>query len=203
MSSDSAPIDLGTSETAPSLPVPPAARDRILTVAGRLFYHDGYRAIGVDRVIAEADVAKATFYKHFPSKDALIVAWIERAEAASLKSAVPMEGPHPLTDYALRMIEIAGRPTCMGCTYQASAAEFGATDHPAHRAALGVKRRVLDDLEARAIAQGLAPAREGAEAVFLFLEGIWATRRMFGPDAPLDNAPRAVQALIASFGGIS
>ncbi|MGL5012068.1 MAG: TetR/AcrR family transcriptional regulator, partial [Paracoccaceae bacterium] len=59
---------------------PPSARDRIVTTAGSLFYREGYRAIGVDRVIAEADVAKATFYRHFPSKDDLIVAWVETAE---------------------------------------------------------------------------------------------------------------------------
>lgn len=178
---------------------PPSARDRILAVAGRLFYRDGYRAIGIDRVIAEAEVAKATFYKHFPSKDALIVAWIETSEARAIKAAPPVEGPCPLTDYALSMIAIADRPTCLGCTYQVSAAEFSAPDHPAHLAALGVKRRVLAALETRAAAQGVTPPRQVAEAVFLFLEGIWAARRMFGAEAPLDNAGPAVQALIGSF----
>lgn len=181
--------------------VPLSARDRILAVAGRLFYRDGYRAIGIDRVIAEAEVAKATFYKHFPSKDALIVAWIEGSEARALASAPPLTGPQPLTDYALAMIAIAERPSCLGCTYQVSAAEFSAPDHPVHLAALGVKRRVLEGLETRARAQGLTAPRAVAEAVFLLLEGIWAARRMFGPDAPLDNAPRAVQTLIDSFTG--
>lgn len=182
-----------------SAEAPPSARDRILAVAGQLFYRDGYRAIGVDRVIAEAAVAKATFYKHFPSKDDLIVAWIESSEAAALKAAPSASGSQPVTDYALAMIAIAELPSCLGCTYQVSAAEFSAPDHPAHLAALGVKRRVLDALETRALAQGLTPPRQVAEAVFLFLEGIWAARRMFGREAPLDNAPRAVQALINSF----
>lgn len=177
----------------------PSARERILSVAGRLFYRDGFRAIGIDRVIAEADVAKATFYKHFPSKDDLIVAWIEGSEAQALKTAPPADGPRPLTDYALNMIAIANRPSCLGCTYQVSAAEFSAPDHPAHRAALAVKHRVLEALTLRATAQGIATPRRAAEAVFLFLEGIWAARRMFGPDAPLDTAPQAVQALIGSF----
>ncbi len=177
----------------------PSARDRILSVAGRLFYRDGFRAIGIDRVIAEAEVAKATFYKHFPSKDDLIVAWIEGSEAQGLKSAPPPDGPQPLTDYALNMIAIASRPSCLGCTYQVSAAEFSAPDHPAHRAALAVKRRVLEALSLRALAQRLSHPQQAAEAVFLFLEGIWAARRMFGADAPLDNAGLAVQALIDSF----
>ena len=53
------------------------ARERILSTAYRLFYRDGIRATGIDRVIAEARVTKVTFYRHFASKDALIVAFLE------------------------------------------------------------------------------------------------------------------------------
>ena len=53
-------------------------RDRILSAAARLFEESGVRATSVDSLIAAAGVAKATFYRHFPSKDALIVAWLER-----------------------------------------------------------------------------------------------------------------------------
>ena len=76
---------------------PLSARDRILSVAGPLFYREGYRATGIDRVIAEADVAKATFYKHFPSKDDLITAWIARAEDSSSRSLPPEDAPEPLS----------------------------------------------------------------------------------------------------------
>lgn len=51
------------------------ARERILLTAHDLFYRDGIRASGIDRVIAEAGVSKATFYRHFPSKNALIRAF--------------------------------------------------------------------------------------------------------------------------------
>jgi AcrR family transcriptional regulator len=185
MSSDSALV--------PEKPVP--VRDRILNVAGPLFYREGYRAIGVDRVIAEANVAKATFYKHFPSKDDLIVAWIARAEERSSRSLPPEDGPAPLTDYVEALIAIARQGACMGCTYQGSAAEFHDPAHPAHAAAMGVKRRVLATLEARARAEGLSDPRHTAEAVFLFLEGIWASVRMFGPDAPLAHASTAARRL--------
>ncbi|MCX2715882.1 TetR/AcrR family transcriptional regulator [Mycolicibacterium sp. J2] len=57
----------------PTLP----ARDRILATAYRLFYRDGIRATGIDKVIAEAGVTKVTFYRHFASKDALILAFLE------------------------------------------------------------------------------------------------------------------------------
>jgi AcrR family transcriptional regulator len=54
----------------------PSARDRILHTAHDLFYRDGVRATGIDRVIAESGVAKLTFYRHFPSKNDLIKAYL-------------------------------------------------------------------------------------------------------------------------------
>jgi AcrR family transcriptional regulator len=176
---------------------PPTARERIIATAGPLFYREGYRAVGVDRVIAEADVAKATFYRHFPSKDDLIVAWIEHAEAASRDGLPPPDGPDPFFAYADRMIDIAQRVWCMGCTYQGSAAEFHDPDHPAHKAAMGVKRRVIEDLQRRATAQGLPDPKATAERVFVYLEGVWASVRMFGADAPLSGARDAVRRLAA------
>src|SRR5262245_10312606 len=71
------------------------ARNRILETADRLFYRQGIRAVGIDRVIAEADVAKATLYAHFPSKDDLIVATLRRREEsvrAFFRSAAERSG---------------------------------------------------------------------------------------------------------------
>jgi AcrR family transcriptional regulator len=56
------------------------ARQRILETADRLFYQDGLRAVGIDRIIAEAGVAKMSLYKHFPSKDDLILAVLKYRE---------------------------------------------------------------------------------------------------------------------------
>jgi AcrR family transcriptional regulator len=176
---------------------PSSARERIIAVAGPLFYREGYRAVGVDRLIAEADVAKATFYKHFPSKDDLIVAWIDHAEEQSRRGLPSTDGAEPLYAYADRMIDIATKVWCLGCTYQGSAAEFHDPDHPAHRAAIGVKRRVIADLESRAGKQGLSDPKGAAERVFVYLEGVWASVRMFGADAPLGGAHAAIRRLAA------
>lgn len=184
-----------SSESLATPEKPPTARERIIATAGPLFYREGYRAVGVDRVIAEADVAKATFYRHFPSKDDLIVAWIEHAEAASRDGLPPPDGPDPFFAYVDRMIDIAQRAWCLGCTYQGTAAEFHDPDHPAHKAAMGVKRRVLDELERRAQAQGLADPTGAAERVFVYLEGVWASVRMFGTGAPLSGATDAIRRL--------
>lgn len=171
-------------------------RERILAVAGPLFWAEGYRATGIDRVIAESGVAKATFYKHFPSKDDLMVAWIERAEAISQAGLPPLGGPEPLMEYVRTMLRWARAPGCLGCTWQGSAAEYRDPHHPVHRAALAVKQRSLRDIEARALDEGHADPKAVAERVFLFLEGVWAIVRMFGPDAPLDGAEAAIARLV-------
>lgn len=59
---------------------PSAARDRLLLTAAELFYSDGINAVGVDRVVAEAQVTKATFYRHFPSKEDLVVAYLNATD---------------------------------------------------------------------------------------------------------------------------
>ena len=56
------------------------ARDRILDTAFRLFYARGPRGVGVDTVIAESGVAKATLYKHFPRKDELVLAYLDKVD---------------------------------------------------------------------------------------------------------------------------
>jgi AcrR family transcriptional regulator len=174
------------------------AREKMLQVAGGLFYEHGYRAIGIDRIIAESGVAKATFYNNFPSKDDLIVAWIRKAESqsdASLKGIE--ESQTPFFDYADRMIGIAKKSWCMGCTYQVTAAEFSDPSHPAHSAALDAKKRVIRTLRELAARQGIGKPEQAAEMVFLILEGVWASVRMFRSSAPLRHARLAVR-LVAS-----
>ena len=77
---------------------PSAARERILDTAFTLFYARGIRGVGVDLIIAESGVAKATFYKHFPSKDDLVVAYLDKVDgvwSGQLKDAAEAAGADP------------------------------------------------------------------------------------------------------------
>lgn len=79
-------------------PAAGGARARILGTAARLFYERGIRAVGVDTLIAESGVAKATFYKHFPAKDDLVLAYldtIDEAWTAQLQAAAQAAGDRP------------------------------------------------------------------------------------------------------------
>jgi AcrR family transcriptional regulator len=171
-------------------------RERILKTAGRLFYEEGYRAVGIDRVIAEAEVAKASFYKHFPSKDELIVAWIKSAEKMTSTFLPPMDGATPLFDYMDKMIGVAQNTWCAGCTFQGAASEFGELVHPVHAAALEVKQNVITELETRAAKQNLPDPKKTAQMMFLLLEGVWASARMFKAEAPIQHAKAAVRLLV-------
>ncbi|MDX6413382.1 MAG: hypothetical protein QOG06_1401 [Gaiellaceae bacterium] len=71
--------------------VPVSARDRILTSAYELFARHGVRAVGVDEVIKRADVAKATLYRHFASKDDLVLAFLQQREQLWTKEWVEAE----------------------------------------------------------------------------------------------------------------
>lgn len=108
----------------------PSARERLLEVAGRLFYAEGIHAVGVDRVIAEADVAKATLYAHFTGKDELVASylarqserWVADVEARSA-SCDTGSTQCVLTPFDV-LAERAAAPGYRGCPFINAAAEF-------------------------------------------------------------------------------
>src|SRR5215470_18008251 len=59
---------------------PKTGRERLVAAAVELFYRNGFGAIGIDQVIAAAGVTKSTFYKHFESKDDLVLAAVRRRD---------------------------------------------------------------------------------------------------------------------------
>src|SRR5674476_375794 len=82
----------------PAGTTPQPARERILDAAFRLFYAHGPRGAGVDTVIAESGVAKATLYKHFPRKDDLVLAYLDKVDQAwfgALRAAARDAGDNP------------------------------------------------------------------------------------------------------------
>ncbi|MCZ7378194.1 TetR/AcrR family transcriptional regulator [Micromonospora sp. WMMC250] len=105
------------------------ARDRILDTAFRLFYAHGPRGVGVDTVIAESGVAKATLYKHFPRKDDLVLAYLDRVDQAwfgALRAAARDAGDEPREQLVGMFDALAGacrRDGYHGCAFINTAAE--------------------------------------------------------------------------------
>jgi AcrR family transcriptional regulator len=179
----------------------PAARERVLEAATRLFLRDGFRAVGVDTIVAEAGVAKMTLYAHFPSKDDLIVAYLERANR---QFWAWLDGASAAVDdprgKLLAMFDAVGKlansPQCLGCTFQGTAAEFPDPQHPGHRVALAHKQAVRARLGALAEQARLREPDDLADQLLLLMDGAWVAARMFGPDNPSGQAATAARTLI-------
>jgi AcrR family transcriptional regulator len=117
----------------------PGARDRVLTTADRLFYDEGVRVVGVDRLIAEASVTKATFYKHFGAKDTLVLEYLrvrhERA-VAGLEAVVAASPGGAATVLAVvdEVVASLQSPRFRGSAFANAAAEFSDPTHPVRTA---------------------------------------------------------------------
>ena len=110
------------------------ARQRLLHTASALFYAEGIRAVGVDRVIEEAGVTRATFYRHFPSKDDLVVAYLRLVSAAVRDIAGDEPGEARLRRTVGTMADTICAPGFRGCSFINAAAEFADPQSPVHRA---------------------------------------------------------------------
>ena len=125
-----------------------AARDRILDTAFRLFYARGLRAVGVDTIIAESGVAKATFYRHFPAKDDLILAYLDKVDSVwtgQLHAAAQASGPEPgdqLVGLFDALATACRRPGYRGCAFINAAADT-APGTPIHDRTVVHKQNVL------------------------------------------------------------
>lgn len=180
-----------------TLPSPVAGR--ILDVASGLFAREGIRAVGIDRIIAEADIAKATLYRHYGSKEDLVLAYL------AARHRIVMEGLHEVLSLHVspraQIAEIfdrlhlkASNPDFRGCAFGLAVAEHGdsarlvelARMHKTSVAAL------LHDIARRA---GVAdPARTGGHLALLY-DGALARRAVFGTPEPMLEARDCALAL--------
>lgn len=190
---------------SPSLAGLPA-RERILQAAHALFYREGLRATGVDRVIACAGVSKLTFYRHFPSKDALIQAflqyrhtrWMDWFEAALARHQAA-QSPHarrlhPLQPLAAALAEWLREPGFRGCAFINAVAELGGGLDEALPLAAAHKRDMVAAI-ARLLPERPEPEAL-AEAAALAVDGAIVRAQTGG--AAVEQALAGLQRLLAA-----
>ena len=124
-------------EIAPTIQRAPA-KGRILETANVLFYEDGIRNVGVDRIISVSSVTKATFYKHYRAKDNLIVEYISARHETVRRNVEEMIRTSPNAESVLRAFVAAiiaeiDSPGFRGCPFINAAAEFPDSEHPVRR----------------------------------------------------------------------
>ncbi|MGQ0832052.1 MAG: TetR/AcrR family transcriptional regulator [Microthrixaceae bacterium] len=180
-----------------------APREHVLEVAGRLFYAEGIRAVGVDRILAESGVAKATLYRHFRTKDDLVVAFIERrdelwrawlAERVEALADDVFERPLVVFDAIAERVEAWG---FRGCAFINTIAEFPDAAHPAHRAAVAHKARVRQYLESLLSDAGHDEPGDLAHQLMLLVDGAIAGAVRAQSPLPATVARRAAEVLLA------
>lgn len=174
-------------------------RDLLLDTAERLFYEEGFHATGVDRVVAEAGVARMTLYNHFPSKDDLVQAVIERRQAryfADLRHAVDNRGTsgalEAVVDVHCRWLRTVSRHGCMLIKAMGEYERHGAEIHDLARR---LKRELLSLICEALEMDGSAADGDSAERVMLVLEGANALLPILGVERTISQTRTMVAAV--------
>ena len=177
--------------------------DRILSAASELFYREGIQSVGIQRLIDEAGVAKASLYAHYASKDDVVAAYLARKSAESRSQvaaafaglSTPEARLHALFDLGVAW---TGGDDYRGCPFQNASSELAADGHPAKAVIAGHRAwlRSLFDAIARDAGANDADRLSGALQVIFDGAGarVLAERR---PDA-LTDARWAAEQLLAS-----
>jgi AcrR family transcriptional regulator len=176
----------------------PAMQERILQTAEELFYGEGIRATGVDTIAAKAGISKRTLYNYFPSKDALIAAYLRRG----FHEQRPSERP-PLEQILRAFDRLEANfatKEFRGCRFVNAVAELGDEDHAAREIAIAFKESRRLWFRERLIALGVTDADNLAMQLALLVDGAIAGAMVRGDPTVARAAAHAARVLIASAG---
>ena len=189
--------------TAPAADAPDV-RQRILDTASALFYERGVRAVGVDLVVDESGVAKTSLYRHFRTKDDLIVAFLQREDLefwATWDEVSARHADDPVAEVEAHMRWIGkrlARANYRGCPQINVAAEFAEAAHPARavsREHMQALRRRLTEL-ARKL--GAARPAELAAQLGVLVNGAFVSASMLTPEESTRVLLGSARALLAA-----
>lgn len=179
-------------------------RQHIVETAYTLFKRAGFHATGIDRIIAEAGVAKMTMYRHFPSKDGLIVEVLgyrarrfdRQLDRLAEQAATPEQKIATIFDWYQRWFQ---SPDFHGCLFAHALAEFGDPASPVYKAVSGQKNGLKQRL--RRILEQTMPdhrAERIAAALLMLLEGATLLAQMGQGDVAIRAAREAAFEIIAA-----
>ena len=183
-----------------------SARNRVFATARDLFYREGYRAVGVDAVVAASGVAKTTLYRWFPTKDDLVIAvldsrdeefWTQWEATAELHMGRPREELLAQVKWISRYI--SGKDS-RGCAFLNAAAEFPDPAHAVRDKVARNKQRLRRRLLSLCMAAGATDAPLLADQLVLMIDGAFAGSEALGKGGPAKTLLRAAQAAIDAAG---
>lgn len=179
------------------------ARHQLLDTALDLFDRQGFHAVGIDKILAAAGLAKMTLYHHFESKEALIVAALEKRDAAFRANfAAALAGKAPGAESIAAIFDILDAwvrdPGFRGSFFDKAAAEYGDKDHPVKRAVLAHKTWLFGEVRKAVAATGAGDAVKLAAEMFLLIEGAVGAAAVTGDRTAVRRAKAAAETLMGA-----
>jgi AcrR family transcriptional regulator len=180
-------------------------KEKLFQTAARLFFQHGYRTIGVDTIAAVSGVGKMTLYRHFPSKDDLIVAYLRESDRdfwdyfeQSTQSAPTAR--EKLVAFFQSLQDYATSPACYGCPFINIVSEFPEPDYPGHQIALEHKQTVRKRFADLSQEAGANLPHALANALLMLMDGAYIAARMYGSssESPAANVAWVARQLIDS-----
>lgn len=183
-----------------------AKREQLLQTADRLFYHEGFYATGIDRVIAEAGVARMTLYKHFPSKDELVLAVLAYREQRywntldKVLSAAKLQNERTIDATVTAHMQWLIDEGSNGCLFFKALGEYASHSARIAEFAIDHKHRFLTLIRESIQDDGL-PVDHLAEPIVLLLEGATAYAQILPPVQVAEQVRKTIDILIRSVEG--
>jgi len=180
-------------------------RERLIDCASELFYAEGIRAISADRIIAGVGTTKATFYRHFPTKDDLVLAYLQ-GKADWERAAITAAGDTTDPQDALRgVVGVLANSSCQpgfrGCPFINAGAEYADVDHPVRRLVAEQRQWWRDFFRSLAERLGVpagAAADSAAGQIMMLRDGALVAGYLDDPATVEANLTKAITAVVAA-----
>ncbi|MGF1343831.1 TetR/AcrR family transcriptional regulator [Streptomyces flavovirens] len=177
------------------------ARARLLSTATRIFYAEGIHSVGVDRIIAEAQVTRATLYRHFSGKEELVLAYLDQADRGIRAQVAVAEASGEPAAVRLRAVgrsiaEGIRSPGFRGCAFLNAVAEYADPAHPIHRAVLAHRQWFLDTVTELLAEAGHEPADAAGRHFVMLRDGAMAAGCLFDPELVSETFLQGVEGIL-------
>ncbi|SEG95280.1 transcriptional regulator, TetR family [Actinacidiphila yanglinensis] len=177
------------------------ARERLLNTATRIFYTEGIHSVGVDRIVEEAKVTRATLYRHFSGKDDLVLAYLSLADQGirgQVATAVASSESAPDQVRAVAKSITAGirSPGFRGCAFLNAVAEYPDASHPIHQSVMAHREWFLNTVTDLLAQTGGGPADAAGRHLVMLRDGAMAAGCLFDPELISDTFLHGVEGIL-------
>ncbi|MFF1920644.1 TetR/AcrR family transcriptional regulator [Streptomyces sp. NPDC058221] len=179
------------------------ARARLLGTATRIFYAEGIHSVGVDRIITEAQVTRATLYRHFAGKEELVLAYLDQADRGIRTQVAAAQAS---SESAADRVRAVGRsiaegirsPGFRGCAFLNAAAEYPDPAHPIHQVVLAHRQWFLDTVTELLAQTGFVPADAAGRHLVMLRDGAMAAGCLSDADLVCETFLQGVEGILRS-----